>query len=76
MVKNREEGVSGVGEVTPLLGGASARSLSVDRSSETLTDPHGRNDGEEDLDKANQQVGVGRALLIILSLWGLIFLQG
>lgn len=31
---------------------------------------------EADKGKANQQVGKTRAVLIILSLWGLIFLQG
>ena len=55
------------------------RESSDDGSEETLTDRIGRGDEEsvdEDDDKANQQVGRGRGLLIILSLWGLIFLQG
>ena len=49
-----------------------------DASSGTLTDSRERDGQEEveDVDKANQQVGRGRGLLIILSLYGLIFLQG
>jgi hypothetical protein len=46
-------------------------------SSETTTASH-RGDEEvlEDADRANQQVGTGRAVLICLSVFGLIFLQG
>ena len=66
------------GEETPLL--REQRSVNGDGGSEeTLTDPRRASDEErmdEDDDKANQQVGSGRGLLIILSLWGLIFLQG
>jgi hypothetical protein len=65
-------------EETPLLRGQ-RREISDDRSEETLTDGERRGDEESvdaDDDKANQQVGRGRGLLIILSLWGLIFLQG
>jgi hypothetical protein len=43
-------------------------------SSETLAEADGG--GERDLDAANQSVGTLRAVLIILSLWVLIFLQG
>ena len=64
------------GEDTPLLEGSTRRG-SEDGSEETLTDHHERDrEVEEDGDKANQQVGRMRGLLIILSLWGLIFLQG
>lgn len=69
---------TGAGEGTPLLG-EHRRSGSDDGSEETLTDRRVRVDEEsvdEDDDKANQQVGRVRGLLIILSLWGLIFLQG
>jgi hypothetical protein len=66
------------GEETPLL--REQRRADADgESEETLTDPRTTGDeerAEEDDDKANQQVGRGRGLLIILSLWGLIFLQG
>ncbi|PSS27452.1 hypothetical protein M430DRAFT_79706, partial [Amorphotheca resinae ATCC 22711] len=42
-----------------------------------LSDPRGGRDEEQQVDRnqANQQVGRTRGLLIILSLWGLIFLQ-
>lgn len=43
-------------------------------SSGTLTEAD--EGGERDLDAANQSVGTVRAVLIILSLWVLIFLQG
>lgn len=61
-------------EDTPLLRDEPNGCLTDDRSEETL----GRGDEEEllDADRANQQVGRGRGLLIILSVWGLIFLQG
>jgi hypothetical protein len=65
------------GEETPLL--REQRSVnSDDASEETLTDSRRASDEEraDEDDKANQQVGSGRGLLIILSLWGLIFLQG
>lgn len=66
------------GEETPLLRDQ-RRGDSDGASEETLTDARRGVDeerGDEDDDKANQQVGRGRGLLIILSLWGLIFLQG
>jgi hypothetical protein len=51
-----------------------------DGSLEALTNPRGRSHEEEgveeDMDKANQHIGRVRTLLVILSLWGLIFLQG
>lgn len=63
-----------MGEESPLLG--EQRNIKVDdASSETLT---GSGADEEELldpDRANQQVGKGRGFLIVLSLWGLIFLQ-
>jgi hypothetical protein len=43
-------------------------------SSETLVEAD--EGGDRDLDAANQSVGTLRAVLIILSLWVLIFLQG
>ena len=50
-------------------------------SEETLMDERERDvgdaeEGEDDHRKANQQVGRGRGFLIMLGLWGLIFLQG
>jgi hypothetical protein len=64
-------------EESPLLG-AQSKAGSDYGSVETLTDQRrtGDEEYEEDNDKANQQVGRARGLLIILSLWGLIFLQG
>ena len=52
-----------------------------DGSSDTLTDSRRRDEEEEeeeaeDEDKANQHVGNVRGLLIMLSLTGLMFLQG
>ncbi|OWO92746.1 hypothetical protein B2J93_6776 [Marssonina coronariae] len=69
-----------VGEETPLLNEQNEQDGSAyrdDGSSETLTDWPRRADEEElgDSDTANQHVGGKRAVLIILSLWGLIFLQ-
>lgn len=57
------------------------RVASQDDRLETLTNPSARSDEEnveeeEDSDKANQHIGRVRALLVMLSLWGLIFLQG
>lgn len=66
------------GEETPLLR-EQRRYRSDNVSEDTLADPRTTSDeesAEEDADKANQQVGRGRGLLIILSVWGLIFLQG
>ena len=62
-----------IGEETPLL--RDARSETDDGSDSTLLDARESHDELEE-GKANQQVGKVRALLIILSLWGLIFLQG
>lgn len=58
---------------TPLL----AQQLDSEVSSETLAEADVE-DGDcgGDQDAANQSVGTLRAVLIILSLWGLIFLQG
>lgn len=59
-----------VEENSPLLGPSA---IGSDRGSErTLADAGEAQDGDE----PNQTVGRTRALLIILSLWGLIFLQG
>jgi hypothetical protein len=67
-------------EQTPLLGERpqSLRSGSSNGSSDTLADLRTRGDEEglDNDDKANQQVTRWRGCLIILSLWGLIFLQG
>lgn len=58
-------------EETPLL--RDGRGSGDSGSEETLL---GVREEIVDPNKANQQVGKGRGLLIILSLWGLIFLQG
>lgn len=67
-------------EETPLIGGRaqSVESRSIDGSSDTWTESRARSDEEElgNEDKAKQQVTKLRGLLIALSLWGLIFLQG
>ena len=79
MPAGSQEGTAGAaGEETPLLREQIRGVSGDDRSSETLTDAQRSGDEEEieDLDKANQDVGQVRAVLIILSLWGLIFLQG
>ena len=61
-------------EQTPLL---SERRNSVHESSDTLTGSISSGDEEAlDDDKANQSVSRWRGVLIILSLGGLIFLQG
>jgi len=65
------------GEETPLLS-EQRESHGVDIS-ETSTRPDGVERDEENLidsGKANQYVGKTRGAFIILSLWGLIFLQG
>lgn len=54
------------GEGSPLLG-----------QQQTMAESDINDSGEEaDWGKANQQVGKLRGFLIIISLWGLIFLQG
>ena len=67
-------------ETTPLLIDESRAESQDDASSETLTGSQGRDprdeEGWEDDDKANQPVGRGRGVLIILSLSCLMFLQG
>lgn len=67
-------------EETPLLGerAQSVESRSIDGSSDTWTDSRARSDEEElgNEDKAKQQVTRLRGFFIVLSLWGLIFLQG
>jgi hypothetical protein len=65
-------------EETPLLR-ERRREASDVGSEEALTERRGSDDDEcvdEDHDKANQQVGKWRGMLIVLSLGGLIFLQG
>ena len=68
------------GERTSLLTEQQLVQVDGDDGSEgTLIHPdmRGNEDGQAvDLDKANQQVASGRAVLIMFSLWGLIFLQG
>jgi hypothetical protein len=56
-------------EISPLLPPSDS-----EVSSETLAGTE--EGGERDLDAANQSVGTLRAVLIILALWVLIFLQG
>jgi hypothetical protein len=76
-VRNGVAAASKASEETPLLRGDGGVVDRDDASSGTLTDSRERGGEEvEDLNKANQQVGRGRGLLIILSLYGLIFLQG
>jgi hypothetical protein len=63
-------------EATPAAGEESSLLRDDDGSSGTL---RGSQQGDEELadpDKANQYVGTGRGVLICLSVWGLIFLQG
>ena len=69
-------GVS-VREETPLL--RENRGGHIAGIPETSARSNGEDGDEEnsiDLDKANQHVGKTRGAFIILSLWGLIFLQG
>ena len=66
-------------EQTPLLIDEPRGIERDDGSSDTLTDSRRRDEEEvdvEDEDKANQHVGNVRGLLIMLSLCGLMFLQG
>ena len=64
-------------EQTPLLIDESRSVERDDGSSDTLTDSRRRDEeDDEDEDKANQHVGKLRGLLIMLSLCGLMFLQG
>ena len=75
----RENGIAGRGEErTPLLQEQRGEGSEIG-SEETLAERRSDEDEEaadENDDKANQLVGRGRGLLIVLSLWGLIFLQG
>ena len=75
-VRNGGAAASNASEETPLLRGDGGVVDRDDASSGTLTDSRERGGEVEDLNKANQQVGRGRGLLVILSLYGLIFLQG
>ena len=77
-VRNGGAAASNASEENPLLRGDGGVVDRDDASSGTLTDSRERGGEEvvEDLNKANQQVGKRRGLLIILSLYGLIFLQG
>lgn len=75
MAQSNGSTTPGSGEQTPLLG--EQRGLKPDdESSETITGSQGDEEELLDPDRANQQVGRGRGILIVLSLWGLIFLQG
>jgi hypothetical protein len=64
------------GEETPLL----RDQVGNNRNDVSITSPTSHSTHEEegiqDSDKANQDVGKLRGLFIALSLWGLIFLQG
>ncbi|KAI9054109.1 hypothetical protein LZ554_001280 [Drepanopeziza brunnea f. sp. 'monogermtubi'] len=78
-VRSPVRATGSLGENSPLLG---EPTRSPDRdddgsSSETVTGARRRGSEEEleDSDKANQHVGRLRAVLIMFSLWGLIFLQ-
>ena len=62
-------------EETPLLREDERQGLDDDGSEETLADT-GDEEELRDPDRANQHVGRRRGLLIILSVWALIFLQG
>ncbi len=76
MTEHNGDASAGAGEETPLLG-EQGNIKTDDASSKTLTARQGADEEELlDPDRANQQVGRGRGTLIILSLWGLIFLQG
>ncbi|KAF4616203.1 hypothetical protein G7Y89_g15203 [Cudoniella acicularis] len=76
MASGEGQAAGNAGEQTPLLREAS-REENDDLNSETLTGEPQTGDEEEviDINKANQHVGRRRGLVIILSLWGLIFLQ-
>jgi hypothetical protein len=64
-------------EATPLLIGEPRSVDQDDGSSDTLTDSRRRDEEEvQDEDKANQHVGRVRGFFIMLSLCGLMFLQG
>ncbi len=76
MTEDHGTASGGAGEETPLLR-EQGNIKGDDASSKTLTASQGVDEEELlDPDRANQQVGRGRGILIILSLWGLIFLQG
>ncbi|KAE8448092.1 hypothetical protein EG329_009857 [Mollisiaceae sp. DMI_Dod_QoI] len=75
MTEDHGTASGGAGEETPLLR-EQGNIKGDDASSKTLTARQGVDEEELlDPDRANQQVGRGRGILIILSLWGLIFLQ-
>lgn len=70
------DGDSMIDEQTALLGRRESRSV-VDINGLDGVSRGGRIGGEDDIeDKANQQVGKTRAILISISVFGLIFLQG
>lgn len=77
--KRHGNGISN--ERTSLLGHRESRDR-VDGDEDTLTGGQSggedaiSNDEEENEDKANQQVGKLRAILISISVFGLVFLQG
>lgn len=75
MAATNKAAVQKQSEETPLLREWSREASGDDGSEETLAE----NGDEEELlnpDRANQHVGSGRGFLIIVSVWGLIFLQG
>lgn len=80
--KRDRNGIVDHDEQTPLLSNGERRS-DVDGHDDTSKgkpfsgeDDGAGNNGEENEDKANQQVGKLRATLISISVFGLIFLQG
>ena len=63
------------GEEAPLLGAEGARGIANVNGAFGRV-PASSSPGEADTGRANQHVGKIRGFLIILSMWGLIFLQG
>ncbi|EKD16548.1 putative MFS multidrug transporter [Drepanopeziza brunnea f. sp. 'multigermtubi' MB_m1] len=76
-VRRQVRATGSLGENSPLLGEQTRSPDRDDGSSETVTEAQRRASEEEleDSDKANQHFGRLRAVLIMFSLWGLIFLQ-
>jgi hypothetical protein len=76
MAQINEVARPGPGEESPLLGEAQARGVvGVNGAAERVPETASPS-GETDTGRANQKVGKIRGFLIILSVWGLIFLQG
>ena len=66
----------GPGEQSPLLGGEQARGIAGSNGAIGAVPEVASSPRDADTGRANQHVGKIRGFLIILSLWGLIFLQG